>query len=72
MTDKTFRKPIPELKRFVDKKGREYINLLAHKLMVSERTMLRWYKEDTRPAPAEKDKLLQIIKGYEAVGRKAR
>ncbi len=64
MTNKTFRKAIPELKQFINKQGREYINLLAHKMMISERTVLRWYKQETRPSNAERTMLLRIIQGY--------
>jgi DNA-binding transcriptional regulator YiaG len=64
MTNKQYRKYIPELKKFIDEKGREYINLIAHKMMISERTVLRWYKQETRPSNAERMMLLRIIQGY--------
>jgi len=64
MANKTQREYIPELKKFVDAKGREYINLIAHKMKTSERTVLRWYKQETRPSNAERMLLLRIMQGY--------
>lgn len=64
MTYKQNRKAVPELKSFIDKKGREYINIMAAKLQVPEKTMIRWYKQENKPSLTEREKILKIIRGY--------
>lgn len=64
MANKQHRQYVPELKKFIGDYGRDYINLIAHKMMISERTVLRWYKQETRPSNAERMMLLRIIQGY--------
>lgn len=66
MANKRHRKAIPELKKFIDIRGREYLNIIAAKLLVSERTVMRWYKQTTAPSPAEREKVLKIIQGYKS------
>lgn len=64
MTNKLHREYAPELKKFIDDKGIHYLNLIAYKMRTSERTIRRWYKQESRPSPAEKILLLRIINGY--------
>ncbi len=64
MSNKMNRQYVPELKEFIDQKGRKFINSIAAKMMISERTVLRWYQQATRPSNAERMMLLRIIKGY--------
>lgn len=70
MSNKQNRQYIPELKKFIEEKGREYLNLIAYKMGVSERTLYRWYKQESRPSKTERSILLRIIRGYNAPKRK--
>ena len=69
MKKNTGRRAVPKLKKFIDRMGRGYVNVIAAKMVVSEMTIRRWLKDTTRPSPAEREKLLKIIRGYNEKGK---
>lgn len=69
MTNKLNRHYVPEFQKFIDEKGKHYLNLIAYKMQTSERTIRRWYKQESRPSNAERILLLRIMNGFKA-GRK--
>lgn len=66
MTNKLNRHYVPEFQKFIDEKGKHYLNLIAYKMQTSERTIRRWYKQQSRPSNAERILLLRIMNGFKA------